>query len=426
MRWVLWSIFAATFVVVFWACGDGAVEARMGDDEMALLNYGPPFVDGDTGNMWTLRTQAIADCEADESCKASMDRAGGSIEGFDESSSSVATVTEESASSAKPRSAGSVVVPLSSVAQVITEVSLSSDGAASDVGSSAGSTIQSSAAIGGVTLKYCLPEPTMVVKGEPVTWKFRTNGATPSSYQWSFTGGNIETSTEESPVVTFTSAGSYAPTVAIDGDTKTTTCTAVKVTGHPITGCSCVGPTLKSSSKDLEDNSPVQYDWKIEGCTAGEDDVLSYAWSGTGISGSGASVTASYTEIGVYTASAVVSNADGMTASVTCSNKATVENGGWNFKCSALNSASVEMGNDKFGNVNPGSCVELNKTNSNTLQFGSWWCDGSPMTVHLRDCNGEERVFSHSCNGHVPVQTGGPCKVYFYSDKTFTFKMEAW
>ncbi len=426
MKRVFWCAAAAALAVVFWACGDGAVEARVGDDDMALLNYGPPFVEGDTGNMWTLRNQAISDCEADESCKAAMERASGNIEGFEESSSSVAAAVEESSSSAKPKSSGAVVVPLSSVAQVISEVTSSSGGAASVPTSSAGTTIQSSTTVSGVTLKYCLPEPTTVVKGEPVTWKFRTNGAAPSSYQWSFTGGDIETSTEESPVVTFTSAGSYAPTVAIDGDTKTTTCTAVKVTGHPITGCSCVGPTLKSSSKDLADNSPVEYDWKIEGCTAGEGDELSYAWNGTGISGTGASVTASYTEIGAYTASAVVSNADGMTANVVCSNKAAVENGGWNFKCSALNSSSVNLDVDNFGNVSPGSCMELNKTNSNALQFGSWWCDGSPMTVHLRDCNGDEQVFSHPCNGFVTVQTGGPCKVYFYSDKEFTFKMQAW
>ncbi len=425
MKRVFWSVAAVTFVVAFWACGDGAVDARGGEDDMALLNYGPPFVEGDTGNMWTLRSQAIKDCEADGDCKAAMDRASGDIENLQEESSSTAADTEESSSSAKPRSSSAVVVRLSSIAQVISDVT-SSSSESSGPESSTGSTIQSSAVIGGVTVKYCLPEPTTVIKGEPVTWRFRTNGDAPSSYKWNFTGGDIETSEDETPVVTFSSAGSYAPTVAINGDTKTTTCTAVKVTGHPITGCSCTGPTLKSTSNDLEDNSPVEYQWTVEGCTAGEGDELTYTWNGTGISGTGATVTASYTEIGSYTASATVSNADGMTANVSCTNKATVENGGWNFKCSSLNSSSVNMDVDNFGNVNPGSCMELNKTNSNTLQFGSWWCDGGPMTVHLRDCNGEEKVFSHSCNGFVSVQTGGPCKVYFYADKTFTFKMQAW
>ena len=59
----------------FWACGDGDVITKGGDDELALLNYGPPFAEGDEGNMKTLLNQAMADCAADEACAAKMEAA---------------------------------------------------------------------------------------------------------------------------------------------------------------------------------------------------------------------------------------------------------------------------------------------------------------------------------------------------------------
>ena len=59
----------------FWACGDGDVITKGGDDELALLNYGPPFAEGDEGNMKTLLNQAMADCAADEACAAKMEGA---------------------------------------------------------------------------------------------------------------------------------------------------------------------------------------------------------------------------------------------------------------------------------------------------------------------------------------------------------------
>ena len=64
----------------FWACGDGDVITKGGEDELALLNYGPPFAEGDEGNMKTLKNQALTDCEADEACKAAMVKSDGTVE----------------------------------------------------------------------------------------------------------------------------------------------------------------------------------------------------------------------------------------------------------------------------------------------------------------------------------------------------------
>lgn len=422
-------IFFAMVAMAFCACGDGSVNARGGEDELALLNYGPPFVEGDSGNMWTLRSAAIKDCEADDACKAAMEKADGTLDIPEESSSSE-TVSEESSAATESRSSSSRGIVINSAGgPVISTVSSDSQGGSGDVPetSSASVATSSNSSIAGVVLRYCQPAGgvTTVVKGTPIQWQFRTNGEAAKSYSWSFAGADIATSEEESPTTVFAETGVYTPTLTIDGESKPITCNKLTVVGHPITGCVCTNPTLKSESKDLKDNSPVEYEWKIEGCTSGVDDDLTYSWS-EGLAGTGSTVVASYYEIGTYSASATVSNEDGISVPVSCNNKAIVEDGGWNFKCSSLNSESVTIGQDHGSAVEPGACVELDKTGSANLQFGSWWCENGPMTVQLRDCSGNIKEFTHSCGGHVAVDVGGACKVYFYSDKKFSFKMEQW
>lgn len=55
--------------VGFWACGDGSVEAKSGDDELALLNYG----EFNEGGMAGLVSGAMSECEADPACVAKME-----------------------------------------------------------------------------------------------------------------------------------------------------------------------------------------------------------------------------------------------------------------------------------------------------------------------------------------------------------------
>ena len=435
MKRVLWSAAAAALMVVFWACGDGAVEARVGDDDMALLNYGPPFVEGDTGNMWTLRNQAISDCEADESCKAAMERASGTLENFDESSSSVATVVEESSSSAKPKSSGAVVVALSSVAQVISEVTSSSGGAASVPGSSTGTTIQSSTTVSGVTLKYCLPEPTTVVKGEPVTWKFKTNGEAATSYQWSFTDADITTSEAATPTTVFSKTGSYAPTLAVNGESKTITCTKVTVVGPEVTGCTCSGPTYTPSSADLKDANPVTASWKITGCSSVDAlgnaaESFTYAWS-AGVSGSGASATGSFTEMGTHTVTATVTNPDGVSASVKCPSANIVDNSP--FKCNSGNSSTMSYtGSQVEQAVTANSCYAVNlkvsKGYSAKLQAGNW--SGSAQKIYYTDCNGTKASVELKTGDFSTVDVnyadGSECTIYMYPTGDFNFVVAMW
>ena len=53
----------------FWACGDGSIEAKSGDDELALANYGEFNPEG----MANLVQGAMSDCEADPACQAKME-----------------------------------------------------------------------------------------------------------------------------------------------------------------------------------------------------------------------------------------------------------------------------------------------------------------------------------------------------------------
>lgn len=216
-------IFSSIFVTAatFWACGDGTVDARGGEDELALLNYGPPFVEGDSGNMWTLRSAAIKDCEADDACKAAMEKADGTLDIPEEESSSSEDTPAESSGSVAPRSSANIAKP-TSVATVISTVSSDSQGGSGDVPetSSASVATSSNSSIAGVVLRYCQPAGgvTTVVKGTPIQWQFRTNGEAAKSYSWSFTGADIATSDEATPTTVFTETGVYTPKLTIDGE----------------------------------------------------------------------------------------------------------------------------------------------------------------------------------------------------------------
>ena len=433
MKNVLMGVAAVSFAVAFWACGDGAVSARGGIDDMALLNYGPPFAEGDTGNMWTLKNQALTDCNADATCKAAMDKANGEIS-LPESSSSEAPITEESSSSDKPKSSSALIVKMSSIAQVVSGVSSSSEDANSATESSA-STIKSSTSISGIALKYCSPEPTTVVKGNPVVWKFKTNGEPATSYSWSFTGADIETSEDASPTTIFSQKGDYTPTLSINGESKSITCNKVTVVGPAVTGCTCSGPTYTPSSGDLKDGSPVTASWEISGCSSVDGlgnaaESFTYAWS-SGITGSGASATGNFTELGTYTASAIVTNPDGVSATVTCPSATIVDNSP--FKCNSGNSTTMSYtGTQIEWGVTANSCYAVNlkvsKGYNANLQAGNW--SGSAQKIYYTDCKGEKATAELKTGDFSTVNVGytdgSECTIYMYPAGNFNFVVAMW
>lgn len=438
MKWVLWVVATAALVCVFCACGDGAVDARGGEDDMALLNYGPPFVDGDTGNMWTLRSQAIKDCEAEESCKNAMDRADGDIEDFRESSFSIDSVLEESSSSAKPRSSTASVVRLSSVAQVISEVTASSSGAAENLSAASSSVtaVQSNTSTVPV-IRSCSPNRTSIVKGNSVEWVYETNGTPAATYQWTFPGAAVEISDEANPTVVYPRTGTFSARVLTDGATKDLNCVQkVTVVGPEVTGCYCEPPVLKSANNDMRSNSPVRYEWTVKGCSSvdglgKEETNFSYAWSGQGITGNTEVGSGSFTEMGLYSAAVTATNSDGKSMTVTCSEKAPVDDATWTFRCSPMNSTVLDVpGGDNNNvqiNAKANTCYsyQMDKCTRQpqytnqifNLQVASW---NGASTMHYLDCDGNEGS-AGTGNGsfaamNMNYYSGKACTIYFYTE----------
>ena len=191
-------IFFAMVAMAFCACGDGSVEARGGEDELALLNYGPPFVEGDTGNMWTLRNNAIKDCEADDVCKAAMENADGELDIPEEESSSSEDTPAESSDSVAPRSSANIAKP-TSVATVISTVSSDSQGGSGDVPetSSASVATSSNSSIAGVVLRYC--QPAGGVRG-PTLLPARRNRPRPFLQKRAFIRQRLPSTGSQSPL----------------------------------------------------------------------------------------------------------------------------------------------------------------------------------------------------------------------------------
>jgi len=435
-------IFFSSVVMVtatFWACGDGTVDARGGEDELALLNYGPPFVEGDTGNMWTLRNNAIKDCEADDVCKAAMENADGELDIPEEESSSSEAVLEESSAATESRSSSSRGIVINSAgAPVISTVSSDSQGGSGPVEttSAASATSSGSSTIPSVVLKYCQPVggATTVVKGTPVQWQFRTNGAAAKSFSWSFTGADITTSEEESPTTVFAETGFYTPTLTIDGESKPITCNKLTVVGPEVTGCTCGAPTYTPSSADLKDNNPVTVEWTITGCSSidglGRDaERFDYTW--TGATGTSATATASFSELGSYTVSATVKNPDGNSAIVSCPAATIIDN--TPFKCNSGNSTAKNFdGNQIEFAVSANQCyaisIKASKGYNATVQGGNW--SGNEQKIYFTDCSGEKKTESLKTGGFSGLQTGyqdgSSCTMYMYPAGDFNFVMALW
>ena len=283
----------------FWACGDGDVITKGGDDELALLNYGPPFAEGDEGNMKTLLNQAMADCAADEACAAKMEGAeyvppessGEGDEGGEGGEGGDTPTTGSSSSKTGP------VINTSSAS--VTPTGSSASG---------GDTPPASSAVVSDGTKpddSCAPSPTSIQKGGTVTWTFTkaslpagssvqqvmdyNNMVNAATCEWTMTGSTEGTASApcktNTASATYASAGSYSATLKI-GD-KTINCGSVRVNGKPITGCTCTSPSLVEITDD-----PVAT-WSVS-CASTNETIEKYTW--TGASGTTASATYTFTK----------------------------------------------------------------------------------------------------------------------------------
>ena len=303
---ILIGLSAFGIVASFWACGDGDVITKGGEDELALLNYGPPFAEGDEGNMKTLVNQALADCSSDEACAAKMEGStyvppeessndnGG--EGGEGGNGGEGNDGPKSSTSGKP----GPVVNTSSAST--TPVGSSGSGSDNPPPSSA-TTVSDLNDLDG----DCAPSVTSITKGNTVTWtltpatpqvaitevaqigdyKKRVNAST---CEWTLEGAETTTVSGlcgDGVTATYnTASGGKALTAKVKFADKEKSCTSgVKVNGKPVKGCVCTAPTSIDIAVD-----PVAT-WSVACSDASNDPIKGYTWDNN----MGTSQTATYT-----------------------------------------------------------------------------------------------------------------------------------
>ena len=165
----------------------------------------------------------------------------------------------------------------------------------------------------------CAPSKTSIYKGETVNWVFTpaslsggsvtefmeyTNFVSRSTCDWTLNGATPASSSGKcSANVTagYSAVGTFSASVKL-GE-KTISCGSVRVTGAPLTGCSCMA---SSTQPDVARDETSTVTWTVSGCHALAD-ITSYEW--TGVTSTTGSATKTFTEKG-QTASPTVTVTD--------------------------------------------------------------------------------------------------------------------
>jgi len=275
--------------------------------------------------------------------------------------------------------------------------------------------------------------PDITFGSATVTWT--VDGCTSEggelSYAWSGATG-FSTMATKTFYTSGTTASPYVVVSNSEGISKQISCPTATATATavPITGCTCDAPELISASNDVDEFSPVIYQWKVHGCENSVNDDFTYSWQGQGITNGGAStVYGQYTEMGDYTASVTVTNGIGNTKTIQCPNSARVNNSGWLFRCNPDNSTEMTVGNNSRETVTAGTCMVVNAPNGR-VQFGDWSagiCGPSgTKEVHFRNCTGAEQMVLHT-REFVSIDAGGSCPIYLYVNADIcNFQFGAW
>jgi gliding motility-associated-like protein len=152
-----------------------------------------------------------------------------------------------------------------------------------------------------------IPSETNICEGETVTFTDNSNGLNIVSRNWTFNGGNPTSAATQGPhAVTFSTFGTYNVVLQIENDLGDTDDTTIVITVNAL-------PTVTANS-----DSPF---CDGESITLNASGGTSYSWTGpNSYSANGASVTipsASATNAGVYTVTAIDANGCENTATTT-------------------------------------------------------------------------------------------------------------
>lgn len=446
MKRVLWSIALGAVIFMFYACGEGAIEVTNSEDNLALLNYGEFNSDGMQG----LVSEAMAECEADPRCKQAMENSEDIPRPANVTSSSSADSSKAPADSsdtpADSTLSSSETAPASSQEAAESSSTAQPESAATSSETVVSSSSQSKTITPTQFIGSC--KASSGVKGFPITWSFEpityctlasNCSLVPETYEWTFQGGDIETSADEKPQVVYANKGNYTASVKLtNGEVEQTVeCTSVEIIGPEVTGCTCGEPVLKSSSNKISGSqSTVQYEWTVSGCSSvdgagNEETKFTYSWSGDGISGNTEVGTGNFTKMGLYSAKVTVTNSDGQKKDVTCENKATVDDASWTFKCTPINSTErpsnsmySQAESCHYMDINSdGRFVAENKT-SNIVTFTYRDCSGNISTKQLQ--TSESQLGDDGGGYWNKIGERFHCTVYYYFSAAGEFGLAVW
>ena len=408
------TLIGAAFAVLFWACGDGTIATKSGDDEMALLNYGEFNPDGMKG----LVNEAVKACQEDPACAEAMERNGGVLP--EESSSSTDSTgtdslsTNSSASDSTSAKTGSSSSGTTSGSSGAASSSGAVSGSSGSIGSSSSATTVSSssappatniAGTCGAGSQYIFGNPEI---GEVLTYTFTnsTPNLTPETYDWTFDeGSSILVSTVAAPQVSFSTPGTHTVKLVVnkgkDSESKEITCSSVKVVGTKVKNCECT--TTTTSPISVSAGNPQEVTWTVSGCST-DGGNLTYTWE-TGVTANGTSATKSISTGGSHAPKVTVANEQEMDTVVTCQ-AVTAE---------APPSATCNLGKGQWGDASstsystipggtfyfrPRNAEGFSGTKSMTVSYGG---TSSPITVSAGDGNAGSAMTAPSQEGTYPV-----------------------
>ena len=167
-----------------------------------------------------------------------------------------------------------------------------------------------------------------VIQDSSATWSVFVDNKpySASSYNWRIEDGkSVFESTASNPKDVYNNVGTATARVTLNkGEKDEVTLSCSDLTVVPgVKGCTCTGPTYKTSSNNISAISTVAAEWEISGCER-RDDGLSYAWDFTAgdrnifLVPDDTSARLYFNDAAIASPTATVSNRYGATQALTC------------------------------------------------------------------------------------------------------------